>query len=195
VHLPIEGRAVHIAADGYVDLEHRWDALKPTAILPGAFNPVHAGHWSLADAAAQMLGMSVAFELSIVNVDKPPLAPAEIQRRQSQFAGRAAVWLTNTPRFAEKAELFPGAIFVVGADTALRIVDPRYYGDIAQMHEALARIRDHANRFLVACRVDLAGKCVSLTDVPVPAAFRDLFAGIPTDLFRLDLSSTELRAE
>src|SRR5580700_4092202 len=117
MHLPTEGRAVYVAAGGQVDLAHRWDPREPTAILPGAFNPVHAGHWGLAEAAAQMLGMSAAFELSIANVDKPPLLGAEIRRRQAQFAGRADLWLTNTPRFLEKSELFPGAVFVVGADT------------------------------------------------------------------------------
>ena len=189
-----EGRAVYVAADGRVDADHRWDPRQPTAILPGAFDPVHAGHWGLADAAAQTLGMNVAFELSIVNADKPPLAPAEIERRQAQFGGRAGVWLTSAPRFVEKAELFPGAVFVVGADTALRVVDPRYYdGDTNRMHAALARLRDRANRFLVACRIDVAGRCIGLEDVPVPPAFRDLFGVIPADVFRLDLSSTQLR--
>jgi hypothetical protein len=193
-HLPTECRAIYVGADGYVDLERRWDPLRATAILPGAFNPMHAGHWGLGDAATQMLGTNVAFELSIANVDKPPLAPSEIQRRQAQFAGRAALWLTNTPRFAEKAELFPGATFIVGADTAQRVVDARYYeGDTAQMHEALARIRARAARFLVACRIDVTGTCVRLADVPVPPTFHDLFSEIPAELFRLDMSSSELR--
>jgi hypothetical protein len=194
VHLPAEGRAVYVAAGGHVDPDRRWDPHTPTAILPGAFNPVHAGHWGLAEAAAQVLGISVAFELSIANVDKPPLAAAEVERRQAQFTGRAGLWLTNTPRFVEKAELFPGAVFVVGADTALRIIDPRYYdGDTARVHVALARLRDRANRFLVACRIDGAGRSIGLADVQVPPAFRDLFAEIPAELFRLDLSSTQLR--
>src|SRR6266702_8271644 len=117
VHLLTEGRAVYLSPAGDIDLGHRWDPLHPTGILPGAFNPVHAGHWGLADAAAQMLGLPVAFELSIANVDKPPLTPEVIQRRHALIAGRVGLWLTNAPRFTDKCQLFPGAIFIVGANT------------------------------------------------------------------------------
>jgi hypothetical protein len=194
-YLPTEGRAVYFTPAGHIDLGHCWDPREPTGILPGAFNPVHAAHWGLADAAVRTLGLPVAFELSIVNVDKPPLAPDVIQRRHAPFAGRAGLWLTNAPRFVDKGKLFPGAVFVVGADTALRVVDPRYYaGETDRMLDALARLRDHGSRFLVACRVSSAGECVTLADIPVPPAFRELFAEIPADLFRLDTSSTEIRS-
>jgi Cytidylyltransferase-like len=191
---PVEGGALHVTREGRIDPEHRWDSLRPTALLPGAFNPVHAGHLGLADVAAQLLRLPVAFELSVANVDKPGLDPAEVRRRAAQFAGRAALWLTHAARFVQKAELFPGAVFVVGADTAVRIVDPRYYGEPARLHDALDRVRERGCRFLVACRVDAAGRCVGPADVPVPPRWRDLFAGIPAERFRLDLSSTELRA-
>jgi hypothetical protein len=195
VHFPNEGRAVYLSPAGVIDLGHRWDPRHPTGILPGAFNPVHAGHWGLADAAAQILGLPVAFELSIVNVDKPPLAPDVIQRRHTPFAGRAGLWLTSAPRFVDKGQLFPGAVFIVGADTALRVVDPSYYdGNLDRMLDALTLLREHGSRFLVASRVNSAGECVTLTDVPVPPAFRDLFAEIPAGLFRMDASSTEIRA-
>lgn len=195
VHLPSEGRPVYLSPTGEIALDHRWDSLRPTGILPGAFNPVHAGHWGLADAAVQVLGLPVAFELSIVNVDKPPLAPGAIQRRHAPFIGRAGLWLTSAPRFVDKGPLFPGAVFIVGADTALRVVDPGYYdGNLDRMIDALERLRVHGNRFLVACRVNSVGECVTLADVPVPPAFGDLFAELPADLFRLDSSSTEIRA-
>ena len=62
------------------------------------------------------------FELSVTNVDKPALPSAEICRRLRQFTWRTEVWVTRAPTFAEKASVFPGAIFVVGADTAERIL-------------------------------------------------------------------------
>jgi hypothetical protein len=192
--LPSTGRAIYICRDGRLNPTYRWDRQRPTALLPGAFNPIHAGHRALADTAAEILGLPVALELSIANVDKPLLAADEVQRRLLPLAGEAAVWLTHAPRFVDKAELFPGAVFVVGADTALRLVDPRYYeDDPARVPQALEHLRAHGCRFLVACRVDGAGRCVELADVPAPAGWREMFTAIPAQRFRLDLSSTEIR--
>jgi hypothetical protein len=163
-------------------------------LLPGSFNPAHAGHWSLAGVAARLVGAPAAFELTVVNADKPPLAEEEVRRRMAAFTWRAPLWLTRAPTFAEKARLFPGTVFVVGTDTAERIVQPRFYGDNeARMAEALALFRDQGCRFLVAGRVGQDGAFVCLGDLQIPAAYRDLFTAIPACEFRVDLSSTQLR--
>src|SRR4029453_17081115 len=97
----------------------------PRAVLPGSFNPLHAGHLALAHVAGQILSAPVVFELSVTNVDKPSLRVAEVRRRLRQFEWRYVVELTRAPTFGEKARLFPGATFVVGSDTAERIAQPR----------------------------------------------------------------------
>lgn len=182
--------AVCIEPDG----RHAPDAAPPRAVLSGAFNPLHHAHLALADHAAARLGLPVAFELSAVNVDKGALRTEEVRRRAAQFAWRAPLWITRAPTFVEKAALFPGAAFVVGADTAVRIIAPRYYPEgEAGMLAALARVRGLGCRFLVGCRADPSGQCVGLEDLPVPAAVRDLFEAIPREAFRLDVSSTLLR--
>jgi hypothetical protein len=171
-------------------------AARPAAVLAGAFNPVHEGHWLLASVAARILGMPVAFELSATNVDKPPLAVAEIRRRLQQFTWGLPVWVTRAPTFAEKASLFPGTVFVVGADTAERIVAPRYYGDSeTRMAEALEHIRRQGCRFLVAGREDGAGHHLGLEDLGIPETYRDLFSGIPKADFHVPISSTSLREQ
>jgi hypothetical protein len=166
----------------------------PGALLAGAFNPVHAGHWGLAAAAERLLGQSVHFELCVNNVDKPPFAPDEVLRRLRPFAGRATVWLTRAATFVEKADLFPGSVFVMGADTAIRVVAPRYYPTgAAGLTEALRLVRQRRCRFLVAGRQLADGALLDLGNIDVPSEFADLFTAIPAQLFRLEISSTRLR--
>ena len=180
---------------GCPDGQLQRSAPAPGALLPGSFNPVHEGHLRLAGVAAEILGTAVHFELSVVNVDKPPLDAGEVRRRLAQFAWRAPVELTRAPTFLEKSRLFPGVTFVIGADTAERLVAERYYGDSpTRMRAALDEMTGRGARFLVAVRRDPSGRLRSLADAPVPEAFNGLFSAIPESRFRLDTSSTELRA-
>lgn len=186
--------AVFVAVDGRISTETAWRADQPMVLLPGAFNPLHAGHQALATLAQRREGKSAAFELSVTNVDKPPLTFEEVRRRLAPFAGHAPVWLTRAPRFLDKARLFPGATFVVGADTALRLVAPRYYDDDERrLLEALEFFRAQRCSFLVAGRLDAAGRYLGLGDIPIPKAYRDLCRAIPAEEFRMDISSTMVR--
>jgi hypothetical protein len=169
-------------------------AARPVGLLPGAFNPLHNGHRRLAEVAADLLGGPVAFELSVLNVDKPPLTNAEVHRRLKEFVQGPPMWLTRAATFEDKARLFPQATFVVGADTAVRIVAARYYGGSEEaMHAALDAIARQGCRFLVAGRADRDGRFVEVEHLPIPGRFAGLFQGIPRDLFQVDLSSTRLR--
>jgi hypothetical protein len=164
-------------------------------LLPGSFNPLHEGHRELLALSAQLLGRSPAFELSVTNVDKPTLSVEEVRRRIDQFAGLAPVWLSRAARFVEKARLFPGAVFVVGADTALRIVDERYYAEGANgLRAALAELRQRGCRFLVGGRIT-GNEFLTLDKLPIPSDYRELFEAIPETLFRRDISSTWLRQQ
>jgi hypothetical protein len=165
----------------------------PRAVFPGAFNPRHHGHRRMADVAAARLSTAIDHEISIENVDKPPLNFADLQSRSEQFGPDEALWITRAPTFVEKSRLFPGAIFIVGADTVTRIGDPRYYGDdVARRDEALAAIAAAGCRFLVFGR-KVGEQFETLADVALPPALAALCEGVPADAFRDDVSSTELR--
>jgi hypothetical protein len=166
------------------------DAESPAVLLCGSFNPLHAGHLQLAAAAASKLGRPAAFEIGVINADKPPLAESEVRRRLRQFEWVAPVWLAREPTFAGKARLFPGATFVVGVDTADRIVQPRFYGGEDEARAALAVIRASNCRFLVAGRVDAGSRFRGVESLELAD---DLFMGIAEAEFRADVSSTALR--
>ncbi len=164
-------------------------------VLSGSFDPLHRGHERLATVAASILGAEITFELSVSNVDKPPLPADEVRRRLSQFAGKRRIVVTRATTFEDKASMFPGCTFIIGFDTAVRLFDRRYYDDDeARMAEALSNIRSHGCRFLIAGRLE-RGVYHTLADVPVPAEFRDMLSEIPEAKFRIDVSSTEIRED
>jgi len=163
------------------------------AIMSGAFNPLHAGHRRMIEIARETLGVPVALELSILNVDKPPLDYFEIERRMGQFAAEQVVLLTRAATFEEKSRLFHSATFVVGADTLRRIADPRYYADDpTACLAALERIAERGCRFLVFGR-DMGTGFMRLGDLDLPDILRTICQEIPEEQFREDLSSTAIR--
>lgn len=181
---------VHVSEDGATDCERGING----ALMPGSFNPLHRGHIELREAARSLLGMNVTFELSISNVDKPTLTRDEVEARLETLRGRSPVVLTRASRFSQKSNLFPGTTFVVGYDTAVRIVDATYHGgDQEDLSRALGRVRAAGCRFLVAGR-EFEGEFRSLDHVDVPVDFRGMFDQIPESAFRWDVSSSVIRA-
>lgn len=164
----------------------------PRGLLPGSFNPVHVGHHKLRSVAEEQIGGPVYFELSIVNAEKPPLNNFEIEQRRHQFDD-APLALTAAPLFVDKARLFPGTTFVIGYDTAARILDPRFYNNSeVEMKTSLEAIGSLGCSFLVAGRLTDSGFQL-LSNLPVPGEFQDLFVPIPKTKFREDISSSDIR--
>jgi hypothetical protein len=172
---------VLVGSDGFSD---------QTILMPGSFNPLHKGHKGLLRTAERATHRKGIFELSVTNVDKPPLDIIEVERRLLQLKGIHSVVLTCAPTFAEKAELFPGAWFALGYDTAIRLLSPEYHTNVPAM---LARFLTLETRFVVGGRLH-DGQFQGLADLDIPAGYEELFIPIPEQLFREDISSTELRS-
>jgi hypothetical protein len=124
----------------------------------------------------------------------PQVPPSSSEFPRVPVSIPARVVLTDAPLIAEKAQLFPGCVFIIGYDTAARLLDRAYYGsEESVMIAALATIRDAGCRLLVAGRL-VEGVYRTLADLAIPPGFENLFQAIPEALFRMDISSTEIRA-
>ena len=179
--------------DTYGNRTQTWSGPAPT-ILAGSFNPLHKGHIGLGKAAASLTGGPLLFELAIKNADKGALSEDELAKRVAQFRGVSGVAVTTNTLYVDKAHAFPGAFFVLGNDTTVRLLDPKYYpgGDVAGM---LAEVDKHDCTFICAGRHNDAGEFEEFDNTDVPPQYRHMFRTLPAASFCMKISSTAIRAQ
>ena len=162
-------------------------------LLSGSFNPVHAGHLQLVKLVADKKQKDVYFELPLANAAKATIGFEEAVRRARQFIGKGDVILSLSPLFYEKATVFPESMFIVGADTAVRLVQKRFYNDSEkEMLSSFEAVRKKGCSFIVAGRL-IDDDFITLDEIAIPETIKDLFEVLPEEVFRVDLSSTEIR--
>lgn len=168
-------------------------------VLAGSFNPLHDGHRAMLEAVSRLTGRTGFLEISIRNVDKPQLPRPELERRVNLIgqAGLALI-VTSAPRFTEKSSVLPGATFLIGYDTFVRLLDDRYYPDhaagaVSPVENSLNLIEENGCKFIVAGRLDDRGNFNVLDPDAIPARYRAMFRALGESQFRSDISSTELR--
>jgi len=166
------------------------ESTEVAGVLPGSFHPLHRGHRKMRRAAEEILSGRVVYEMTLQNADKPPLDWLTLCLRSRQFSADDLL-LTRVPTFGEKAELFPGTTFVVGWDTAARVLERRFYPD-GRLESSLEKIAGRECRFLVAAR-RYEGGLRTVGELTIPSRFRDLFSAIPPEVFEEDVSSTSIR--
>ena len=163
-------------------------------IFPGSFDPLHDGHRLMARIAEEIAERPLAYELSIANVDKPPLDYQEIASRAAQFRGQP-LWLTRAATFIEKLAIFPKSTFVMGADTFVRLAEPKYYGSSQEAADRAVRtIAENARGLIVFGRAR-DGVFEEPSTLPAPEPLRRIAYFVSQREFRIDISSTALRRE
>ncbi|MDQ1274485.1 MAG: hypothetical protein QG610_56, partial [Euryarchaeota archaeon] len=161
-------------------------------VFPGSFDPCHRNHVLMAKMASEKLGQPVHFEISVTNVDKPPIDFISLNQRLDSLKEykaegfMASICLTNAPLFLQKAALFLDSTFIIGADTLNRIFDSKYYHGAIDTPAILKYFREKNVRFMVFRR-----KSVELHISPEVLEFCEI---IPLDEYEDDgISSTEIR--
>lgn len=208
-----------------------------TIIYSGSFNPLHVGHVELVIAALKANGWTkdmksngcphphppVVFEIPAFNADKPSIEREDLLKRIRQFdtlvnsdlrdAGlvNIAVCVTSRPLFVNKTELFPNCTFVMGSDTLVRLLDPKYYASsrdnpnnkhqsFNNMLHALSTMKSRGCRFFVGGRVLSTGFQTLnsiLSSYPacnLPYQILEMFTGVEEADFRVDISSSGIRS-
>jgi hypothetical protein len=136
--------------------------------------------------------MQVSFEICIQNADKPPLSYHEINRTLQQFKNRHHWIITKQGRFSEKSAMFPNSVFIIGADTLLRILNEKFYLNYKDMMNQLDLFNHHNINFLVFGR-NVNNKFFTLSNITLPNHISSRFTGFDENIFRNDISSTIIR--
>lgn len=171
---------------------------KERALYPGSFNPPHRAHCRIARLASERLARCVEPEISARNVDKPTIDPLELARRLhalQQIMPNQGIWISNAPRYVEKAAVFPNAYFVMGTDTVLRLADPKYEGDSIERRDAvLEKLRDLGVSICVFSR-KIGGELLTREQLQdaLPDPLRSMCDFVSEDVFLDDVSSSEIR--
>lgn len=147
-----------LTTDGIAKLKNSNLGTGRVAVYSGSFNPFHDGHAEVIRKAQDKYN-NIWLELSIKNVDKPEINLASLDDRLlSIYHGLTkadlhdkvkGIILSNTPKFKDKLwQLGPNVDFLVGSDTAKRIVDTKY-GD---PQELIDIAETYGTKFIVVHR-------------------------------------------
>jgi len=168
------------------------------AIMPGAYNPPHEGHFGTAQSVMDEYGRTVVFEVTAEPPHKEALTVQQLLQRAKLLQGHDRFFTRKEPMYLDKARRFPGVPLVLGADAMVRMLDPKWGIKSVDLFKGFI---DLNTKLLVAGRVvgDKFMTCEDIQDSLLPRNGGDrgvwiLASNVLLPLEgRWDVSSTELR--
>lgn len=167
--------------------------------LPATLNPIHDGHRTMCQVAeahlhpngaghrcARYLVSSTSPHKGTLSVQEMLLKAGMLRAERWRDQSRMVEFTRDEPLFIDKARKRPGSLFLIGADTMIRMLEPGWGPDVAEM---LGEMKQLGVSFLVMGR-QIEEKYVTCRDVDVPSPYGSLFQPLEG---RVDVSSTEIR--
>lgn len=169
--------------------------LENRIVFPGSFNPMHEQHKNIAQYVGRTWGKNIDLEICVHNVDKPSLNYASFNERKNSILQNIDSWtedvfFTSLPTFLKKSNYFKNAWFVVGWDTFVRIIDPKY----ADLNEVFEAFENNNSHFLVFHRIinGVDSSTLSTKDFPIEIMRRTEVISTKY-LPAVDMSSSQIR--
>jgi nicotinamide mononucleotide (NMN) deamidase PncC len=106
------------------------------ALMPGAFNPPHEGHFGAAEAAMTDYNYRAVFEVTANPPHKDALKVQELLQRAKLLQGQDRLFTQDLPYYLDKARKYSKRPFILGADAMVRMLDPKWGIDINDMFNA-----------------------------------------------------------
>ena len=165
---------------------------KNAVLMPGAYNPPHAGHFGMADEFEAKYPARVIFNTTVNPPHKAALSVQDCLKRAKMLQGRDRFFSKDDPLYLDKARNNPGMPILLGADSLIRTLDPKWGVPTSKLLEGF---KECGTKLYVTGRM-IDDKFVSGWDA-VSTLHPDLYAKY-SGLFcqidgRWDISSTEIR--
>jgi hypothetical protein len=127
-------------------------ALLPEKVVlyPGSYNPVHPGHLGLAKAVGDKSLRPVVFHVTTDGPHKAALGLQDLLKRVRMLRGHDRFFTRGDALFVDKACRFPGVPIAIGADSMLRMLDPKWGPSVMPMLYEMAQL---GAKFYVASRI------------------------------------------
>lgn len=163
--------------------------------LPASLNPIHDGHRELARTAESVCVGALndggcKYLISTLSPHKGEMTLQEMLFKAGMLRAektfRGFEFTKDEPLFLDKARKRPGSVFIIGADTMERLLDPKWGPNPIEL---LKELKELKTTFLVMGRV-MDGIFKTANDIIVPDGYEDLY--VPME-GRVDISSTEIR--